>query len=271
MKWVRFERDGKQGIGTLQGDTVRPVEAKSLQDVIDGRGTQAAGGAIPLAGTRLLAPLRPGKIIAVGQNYWDHCREQKVDPPKRPILFAKFPLSVIGPGDEVRWPEDLTSQVDYEAEMALVIGRLARSVPEDSALDYLFGYTAANDISARDIQFGDGQWLRGKAIDTFCPLGPCVVTRDEVPDPQNVPVKCRVNGTTLQDSNSKEMIFPVRHLLAFISRAISLEPGDVILTGTPHGVGVFRDPKIFLKPGDQLEVEIGPVGVLKNTVGPFLA
>jgi 2-keto-4-pentenoate hydratase/2-oxohepta-3-ene-1,7-dioic acid hydratase in catechol pathway len=270
MKWVRFEREGKQGIGTLQGASVQPVEAQSLQEVIDGRGTGAAGPAFALNGAKLLAPLRPGKIIAVGQNYWDHCREQHVDPPKRPILFAKFPLSVIGPGDAVRWPEDLTSQVDYEAEMALVVGRTARSVAEDRALDYLFGYTAANDISARDIQFGDGQWLRGKAIDTFCPLGPTVVTRDEVADPQNVPVKCRVNGVTLQDSNTKEMIFPVRHLLAFISRAITLEPGDVILTGTPHGVGVFRNPKIFLKPGDQLEVEIGDVGVLKNTVGPFL-
>src|SRR5689334_16367780 len=139
MKWVRFERDGKQGIGRLHGETVRPVEAKGLREVIEGRGTRAVGGAIPLGGTRLWAPLRPGKIIAVGQNYWDHCREQKKDPPKRPILFAKFPLSVIGPGDEVRWPQDLTSQVDYEAELALVIGRTARSIPEDSALDYLFG------------------------------------------------------------------------------------------------------------------------------------
>jgi 2-keto-4-pentenoate hydratase/2-oxohepta-3-ene-1,7-dioic acid hydratase in catechol pathway len=270
MKWVRFERDGKPGIGMLDGERVQPVAATTLQDVIAGHGTQPAGEPFALSGTKLMAPLRPGKIIAVGQNYWDHCREQKKDPPTKPILFAKFPLSVIGPGDQVRWPEDLTSQVDYEAEMALVIGRTARLVKEENALDYLFGYTCANDISARDIQFGDGQWLRGKAIDTFCPLGPCVVTRDEVADPQNVPIKCRVNGTTLQNSNTKEMIFPVRHLLHFISRAITLEPGDVILTGTPDGVGVFRDPKIFLKPGDQLEVELGPVGVLKNTVGPFL-
>jgi 2-keto-4-pentenoate hydratase/2-oxohepta-3-ene-1,7-dioic acid hydratase in catechol pathway len=273
MKWVRFERDGKQGVGTLQGESIQPVEATSLQDVMAGRGMQPAGAAFTLdgaSGAELLAPLRPGKIIAVGQNYWDHCREQKVDPPQRPILFAKFPTSVIGPGQEVRWPQDLTSQVDYEAEMALVIGKAARSVSEAEALDYLFGYTAANDVSARDVQFSDKQWVRGKAIDTFCPLGPAVVTRDEVADPQNVPVKCRVNGETRQDSNTKEMIFPVRHLIAFISRAITLEPGDVVLTGTPHGVGVFRDPKIFLKPGDQIEVEIGPVGVLKNTVGAFL-
>ncbi len=272
MKWVRFERQGRQGMGTLQGDSVQPVEATSLQEVIDGRGTKPAGAAFSLngGGATLRAPLRPGKIIAVGQNYWDHCREQNVEPSKRPILFAKFPLSVIGPDEQVRWPEDLSSQVDYEAEMALVIGKTARSVSEDAALDYLFGYTAANDVSARDVQFGDGQWLRGKAIDTFCPLGPTVVTRDEVPDPQNVTVKCRVNGVTLQDSNTKEMIFPVRHLVSFISHAITLEPGDIILTGTPHGVGVFRNPKIFLKPGDQVEVEVGNFGVLRNSIGPFL-
>jgi len=274
MKWVRFEREGKQGIGSLQGESVQPVEAATLQEVIEGRGTKPSGAAFALngaGGAKLLAPLRPGKIIAVGQNYWDHCREQKKDPPKKPILFAKFPLSVIGPGQEVRWPHDLTSQVDYEAELALVIGKVARSVPEDKALDYLFGYTCANDISARDVQFGDGQWLRGKAIDTFCPLGPAVQTRDEVADPQGLPIKQRVNGVMLQNSNTKEMIFPVKHLLAFISHAITLEPGDVILTGTPDGVGVFRDPKIFLKPGDQLEVEIGDIGVLKNTVGAFLS
>ena len=137
MKWVRFERDGKQGMGMLQGDSVQPVAATTLQEVIDGRGTEPAGAAFPLSEAKLRAPLRPGKILCVGQNYWDHCREQKKDPPTKPILFAKFPLSVIGPGDQVRWPQDLTSQVDYEAEMALVIGRAARLVKEEDALDYL--------------------------------------------------------------------------------------------------------------------------------------
>jgi 2-keto-4-pentenoate hydratase/2-oxohepta-3-ene-1,7-dioic acid hydratase in catechol pathway len=271
MKWVRFERDGKQGIGTLNGDSIQPVAAGSLLDVMQGTGTEPSGAAFPLAGATLKAPLRPGKIIAVGQNYWDHCREQNVKPPTRPILFAKFPLSVIGTGEQVRWPAGHSEQVDYEAELALVIGRLTSRVSEDEALDALFGYTCANDISARDIQFSDGQWLRGKAGDTFCPLGPAVTTSDEVGDPQSLKIACRVNGTTLQDSNTKEMIFPVRHLLHFISRHITLEPGDVILTGTPHGVGVFRDPKIFLKPGDQMEVEIEKIGVLQNTVGPFLS
>jgi 2-keto-4-pentenoate hydratase/2-oxohepta-3-ene-1,7-dioic acid hydratase in catechol pathway len=275
MRWVRFERDGKVGVGTLQGpagdgQTVQPVQASSLQDIISGTGTALAGAAFPLNGTKLLAPLRPGKIICVGQNYWDHCREQKVEPPTRPILFAKFPLSVIGPDDQVRWPQDLTSQVDYEAELALVIGKHTRGASEADALDSLFGYTCANDVTARDIQYSDKQWLRGKAIDTFCPLGPAVVTRDEIADPQTLPIACRVNGETRQDSNTKEMIFPVRRLVSFISAAITLEPGDVVLTGTPHGVGVFRDPKIFLKPGDRLEVQISDFGVLRNTVGAFL-
>jgi 2-keto-4-pentenoate hydratase/2-oxohepta-3-ene-1,7-dioic acid hydratase in catechol pathway len=270
MRWVRFEQQGQARVGMLQGDQVQPVGAASLQDVMRGTGTAPAGSPLPLNGAKLLAPLRPGKVIAVGQNYWDHCREQKVQPPTRPILFAKFPMSVIGPDAEVRWSQDFSSQVDYEAELALVIGREARNVSEADALDCLFGYTAANDISARDVQFSDGQWLRGKASDTFCPLGPVVVTRDEVSDPQNLPIACRVNGKTLQDSNTREMIFPVRHLVSFISKGITLEPGDVILTGTPHGVGVFRDPKIFLAPGDGVEVEVGDFGVLRNRVGAFL-
>jgi 2-keto-4-pentenoate hydratase/2-oxohepta-3-ene-1,7-dioic acid hydratase in catechol pathway len=270
MRWVRFERDGREGVGTLQGDRLQPVRARSLQEVIAGEGLEPSGEPFAASEATLRAPLRPGKIIAVGQNYWDHCREQNVEAPARPILFAKFPLSVIGPEEQVRWPEALSAQVDYEAELALVIGKTARGIEEAGALDYLFGYTNANDVSARDVQFGDKQWLRGKAIDTFCPLGPAIVTTDEVPDPQNLPIACRVNGVTLQDSHTREMIFPVRHLLAFISQAITLEPGDVILTGTPHGVGVFRSPQVFLKPGDRTEVEIANFGVLANTVGPFL-
>ena len=268
MRWLRYEHEGHGHVGLLQGDQIQPVAASSLFEVIEGKGTEANGDAFPLAGAKLMAPLRPGKIICVGQNYWDHCREQNVKPPTRPILFPKFPLSVIGPEEQIRWPEGHTSQVDFEAEMALVVGKYAKRVSEDDAVDYLFGYTCANDISARDIQFSDGQWLRGKALDTFCPLGPVVVTTDDVPDPQNLPIACRVNGATMQDSSTREMIFPVRHLVSFISQGITLEPGDIILTGTPHGVGVFRDPKVFLKPGDTTEVEIGNFGVLKNTVGP---
>jgi 2-keto-4-pentenoate hydratase/2-oxohepta-3-ene-1,7-dioic acid hydratase in catechol pathway len=271
MRWIRFERDGQQALGYLRdGETVQPVEASRLQQVIGGQGVRARGDAIPRASVRILAPLRPGKIICVGLNYMDHCREQKIDPPDRPTLFAKFPTSVIGPGDDIRWPEDFSGQVDYEAELAVVIGRTAQRVSEGDALDAVFGFTIANDVSARDVQFSDKQWIRGKAADTFCPLGPSVVTRDEVADPQALSICCRVNGVTLQDSNTREMIFPVRQIVAFISRAITLEPGDVILTGTPDGVGVFRDPKVFLKPGDSVEVEIGDFGVLSNPVGAYV-
>jgi 2-keto-4-pentenoate hydratase/2-oxohepta-3-ene-1,7-dioic acid hydratase in catechol pathway len=270
MRWVRFERDGRLGVGTLQRDRIQPVRAQSLQEVIQGQGLEPAGEPFAVSGATLKAPLRPGKIIAIGQNYWDHCREQNVPAPERPILFAKFPLSVIGPHEQVRWPEGFTEQVDYEAELAVVIGKLASRVSEEDALNYVFGFTAANDVSARDVQFGDKQWIRGKASDTFCPLGPAVVTRDEVPDAQDLPIKTRVNGTTLQDSSTLEMIFPVKHLIHFITRAITLEPGDVILTGTPDGVGVFRKPPIFLKPGDTIEVEIADFGVLTNTVGPTI-
>ena len=271
MRWLRFETGGRARIGYLKGADVQPVVAETLQDVIAGRGSADAGAPIRRADVTPLAPLRPGKILCVGLNYMDHCREQKIEPPDRPTLFAKFPTSVIAPGAPIRWPADFSSQVDYEAELAVVIGRAASRVAEADALSYVFGYTAANDVSARDVQFSDKQWIRGKAADTFCPLGPVVATTDEIPDPQQLPIRCRLNGTTMQDSHTREMIFPVKAIVAFISRAITLEPGDVILTGTPDGVGVFRDPKVFLKPGDRVEVELGDLGVLDNPVGAFVS
>jgi 2,4-diketo-3-deoxy-L-fuconate hydrolase len=272
MRWIRFEQFGRPSIGyLLDSTTVQPVLAKRLQQVIDDQTDHANLETVPLDSVRVLAPLRPGKIICVGLNYMDHCREQKIDPPDRPTLFAKFPTSVIGPGEEIRWPADFSDQVDYEAELAVVMGRTARGVSDARALDYVFGFTVANDVSARDVQFSDKQWIRGKSADTFCPLGPLVVTRDEIADPQALPIKCRVNGVTLQDSSTREMIFPVARIVSFISRAITLEPGDVILTGTPDGVGVFRDPKVFLKPGDKVEVEIDGLGILTNPVGAHVA
>jgi 2-keto-4-pentenoate hydratase/2-oxohepta-3-ene-1,7-dioic acid hydratase in catechol pathway len=271
MRWVRFrDQGGVERVGTVEGDRVQPVRATTLQEVMAGRGLEAAGTSVPIGAVRTVAPLRPGKIVCVGLNYMDHCREQHIEPPDRPTLFAKFPTSVIGPGDPVRWPADFTQHVDYEAELAVVIGRTASRVSEPGALEVVFGYTAANDVTARDVQKGDRQWIRGKAADTFCPLGPVVVTADELPDPQQLPVRCRINGETRQDSNTREMIFPVRALLAFITRAITLEPGDVLLTGTPDGVGQYRTPKVFLQPGDRMEVEIGGIGVLANPIGPFV-
>jgi 2-keto-4-pentenoate hydratase/2-oxohepta-3-ene-1,7-dioic acid hydratase in catechol pathway len=226
---------------------------------------QSAAADLPLTEVKLLAPVTtPSKVVAIGLNYMDHCREQKVEPPKAPIIFAKFPSSIIGPGEAIRWNPALTRQVDYEAELAVVMGRTARSVAETEALDYVAGYTICHDVSARDLQLGDGQWIRGKSLDTFCPLGPYLVTRDEIPDPHNLAIRCTVNDTVLQNSNTAEMIFRIPYLIAYISRAFTLLPGDIISTGTPDGVGLFRSPKIFLKGGDVVTVEIEGLGQLTN-------
>lgn len=271
MRWLRFEQEGSVKLGKVEDGRIQPVAAQSMQEVIRGEGTDPAGEPVPIQEVRPLAPLRPGKIVAVGQNYMDHIREQGNEPPGAPVLFPKFPTNVIGPEEEIRWPKNLTQQVDYEAELAVIIGEGGRCLEEKDALDAVFGYTAANDVTARDLQFSEGgQWTRGKAIDTFLPLGPTVVSREEVPDPQALPIVCRVNGKTLQDSNTKEMVFTVAQLVAFVSQSVALEPGDVILTGTPNGVGVFRDPQVFLQPGDRTDVEVGDFGVLSNPVGSYM-
>ena len=271
MRWMRFEHEGSVKLGRVENGQVQPIAAKSMQEVIRGENTDLAGDLVPVEEVRTLAPLRPGKIVAVGQNYMDHIREQGNEPPGMPVLFPKFPTNVIGPEEEIRWPDNLTQKVDYEAELAVIIGEGGRSLGEEEALDAVFGYTAANDVTARDLQFSEGgQWTRGKAIDTFLPIGPVVVGADEVPDPQVLPIRCRVNGETLQDSNTKEMVFAVAQLVAFVSQTTALEPGDLILTGTPDGVGVFRDPQIFLQAGDTVEVEVGDFGVLSNPVGDHL-
>jgi len=225
----------------------------------------SAAADLPLSEVTLLAPVpAPSKVVAIGLNYMDHCREQNIEPPKMPIIFAKFPSAVVGPGAAVRWDPALTRQVDYEVELAVVMGRTARRVPAAEALDYVAGYTMCNDVSARDLQFGDRQWVRGKSLDTFCPLGPWLVTKDEIPDPHDLSLRCTVNGEILQDSTTAEMIFGVPQLIEFISRAFSLLPGDVIATGTPDGVGVFRSPQIFLKDGDVVTVEVEGLGQLTN-------
>ncbi len=271
MRWMRFEHEGSVKLGRIENGQIQPVAARSLQEVIRGENTDPAGDPVAVEEARPLAPLRPGKIVAVGQNYMDHIREQGNEPPGIPVLFPKFPTNVIGPEEEIRWPKNLTQQVDYEAELAVIVGLGGRCLDEEFALDAVFGYTAANDVTARDLQFSEGgQWTRGKAIDTFLPLGPTVVSREEVPDPQALPIACRVNGETLQDSSTKEMVFTVAQLVAFVSQSVALEPGDVILTGTPNGVGVFRDPQVFLEPGDRVDVEVGDFGVLSNPVGSYM-
>ena len=244
----------------------RLLDAVEYEIAAGGRDGLVARGLLhALDGLKLMAPVpNPSKIIAIGLNYRDHAREQGAPIPDNPIIFAKFPTSVIGPGDAITWDPALTQQVDYEAELAVVIGRTARDVPEEDAYGFVAGYTCANDVSARDLQFGDRQWVRGKSLDTFCPLGPVLVTPDEIPDPQALTIRTVLNGEIMQDSHTSEMIFGVRELVAFASRAFTLLPGDVILTGTPHGVGVFRKPPIFLKDGDRIGIEIERIGRLEN-------
>ena len=213
----------------------------------------------------LLAPIpRPGKIVAVGVNYASHAREQNREPPDHPVLFAKLTTSVIGPGAEIRWDPQLTQAVDYEAELAVVIGRHCRRVGRAEALDYVLGYTCLNDVSARDLQYADRQFVRAKSLDTFCPMGPFLVTADEVGDPQALALRSIVNGELRQQASTADMLFGVAELIAFCSEAFTLEPGDVLTTGTPAGVGWFREPRLMLHDGDEVTVEIEGIGRLTN-------
>ncbi len=212
-----------------------------------------------------LSITRPGKIVCVGLNYRDHAAEGGMDLPKAPLLFAKWPSSLIGAGEAIVLPPEAT-EVDYEAELGVVIGRTARRVSERDALDHVEGYICVNDVSARDLQFGDGQWTRGKSPDTFCPVGPRLVAREEIDDPQALGVRCILNGRTMQDSSTAQMIFSVAEIIAYTSQIITLEPGDLIATGTPAGVGVFQDPKVLLQPGDEVSVAIDGLGTLTNPV-----
>jgi 2-keto-4-pentenoate hydratase/2-oxohepta-3-ene-1,7-dioic acid hydratase in catechol pathway len=219
----------------------------------------------PLESIILLAPVpRPGKIVAIGRNYREHAEEEGVDPPPAPLIFSKWPSSVIGPDAEIRWDPAFATQVDYEAELAVVIGRRARRVEEDDALGYVLGYTCLNDVSARDLQFGDGQWARGKSLDTFCPMGPALVTADELGDPQDLAILCTVGDERVQEARTSAMYFGVAEIISYCSMSFTLEPGDVIATGTPAGVGVFREPPRFLGDGDRVAVEIEGIGRLEN-------
>lgn len=206
----------------------------------------------------------PQKIVCVGLNYRDHADEQGVALPERPILFAKWPNTLIGSGDPIRLPS-VARQVDYEAELGVVIGREASRVSVDDALDVVAGYVVANDVSARDLQFADGQWTRGKSLDTFLPVSG-LVPKDEVPDPQALPIRALLNGQMMQDSNTAQQVFGVRDVVAFITEAITLLPGDLILTGTPAGVGAFRDPQVWLQSGDEIVIQIDGLGEISNPV-----
>ena len=208
---------------------------------------------------------RPGKIICVGLNYRDHAEEQGTALPEAPLLFAKWQNTLIGPGDPIVIPPVVT-KCDYEAELGVVIGAQVRDVSAENALEAVAGYICVNDVSARDLQFADGQWTRGKSPDTFCPVGPALVSRDDIPDPQTLPIRAILNGETVQESTTANMIFGVADVIAYVTRTITLEPGDLIATGTPAGVGAFRDPPLFMKPGDEITIEIDGIGSLTNPV-----
>src|SRR5919202_1096707 len=211
-----------------------------------------------------LAPVNPGKILAIGRNYVDHAIEGGAEPPAAPLVFTKLPNSLSAHEAPIALPT-ISTQVDYEAELAVVIGRRCKRVDEGEALRHVFGYAPINDVSARDLQFGDGQWVRGKGLDGFAPLGPFVTTRDEVEDVHALKIEGRLNGEVMQSSTTGKMIFKVPYLVWYISQGITLEPGDVIATGTPEGVGIFRRPPVLLKPGDTFEVEVEGLGTLSNT------
>lgn len=291
MRLVTFYADGQPRLGAIQGDSIVDLAAADStlpSDMLTllrggpdllaraGQAAERSGGRrYPLAETRLAAPIpRPPKVVAIGLNYSDHAAESGAALPKRPVVFAKFSTSVIGPGETIQWSPDVTEQVDYEAELAVVIGRTARRVSVEDALGYVVGYTCANDVSARDVQSGSrsdaGQWVRGKSLDTFCPLGPALVTADEVPNAGALRIRCEVNGRVLQDSTTANLIFDIPTLVSFLSHSFTLEAGDVILTGTPPGVGFARKPPVWLTPGDTVAVEIEGLGRLENPVGAYL-
>jgi 2-keto-4-pentenoate hydratase/2-oxohepta-3-ene-1,7-dioic acid hydratase in catechol pathway len=271
MRIARVRTDEGARYALLEGDRV------ALTD-LDGSvptGELIASGALASASAvgspraldevELLAPVdRPGKIVAIGLNYIDHAAEAGRALPAEPLVFAKFTSSIIGPGAPIRWDRSLTNAVDFEAELAVVIGRTARNVTRERTMDHVAYYTCLNDVSARDLQFADGQWVRAKSLDTFCPIGPWLVGSDEIPDPGTLAISCTVAGERLQDASTADLIFDVPELISRLSAAFSLHPGDVIATGTPPGVGWFREPKRPLRGGEEVVVWIEGIGALRN-------
>lgn len=260
MRLVSF--DG--GFGSLEGDLVVPLGDDLVAHLAGEPATR--GEPVPLDQLRLKAPVpAPGKIVGVGLNYRDHAAEAGLELPDEPTLFAKFANSVVGHGDPVVVPP-VTTKPDYEAELGVVIGRPTREVDSADALACVAGYTCVNDVSARDLQNRTSQWTRGKAIDTFLPCGPSLVTPDELPDPQQLAIRCLVNDEILQDSRTDQMVWGVAELVSFISQTMTLDPGDLIATGTPAGVGFARTPRRYLQHGDQVTIEIETIGRLTNPV-----
>jgi 2,4-didehydro-3-deoxy-L-rhamnonate hydrolase len=267
MRLISFiHDDGAPRAGVMVGGIVRDT-GLSMRALLE-RGLEEVptAGELTMPELTLLPPVPdPSKILCIGRNYREHAEEQSVEAPKQPLVFAKMPSSLIAHGTPIVL-SPLTAEPDWEAELAAVIGTRCSHVAEADALGVIAGYTCLNDVSARDLQRGDGQWTRAKGLDTFCPMGPELVTADEVGDPQDLEVRCLVNGEAMQQARTDRMIHSVARLVAHLSAAFTLQPGDVIATGTPAGVGAFRDPPRFLRDGDVVRVEIERVGALENPV-----
>ena len=286
MKLLTFSVEGKARPGVLKGDRVIDLAAAGLPVGPNGgllaiaRGGDAAldrvrnalndakAKSYALSEVKVLPPIRqPSKIVAIGLNYIDHCKEANLPVPPEPVVFSKFPGSVTGPYDDITWPRAVSKEVDYEVELGVVIGKVALNVPEAQALDYVLGYTVVNDVSARDQQFANAkQWDRGKSFDTFCPYGPYIVTRDEIPDPHVLQVRTILNGKEMQNSNTKNLIFNVNKIIAYVSEGTTLLPGDLIPTGTPFGVGFSRQPPVYLQDGDECVCEVEKIGAIRNRI-----
>lgn len=280
MRLVSFQNNGQAGAGLVRDDRVFPLQNVGFADAVSFIASgeterqrvegwlkgASSHDLIPLGSIRLTAPIpRPPKILCIGLNYRDHAKESKMEVPSVPTVFAKYASSVIGPGDPIVLSA-ATQKPDYEAEFAVVIGKRAKQVPRAKWKDCVFGYTIVNDVSARDVQLATSQWTLGKSFDTFAPMGPHVVSADEIPDPHALDIRLSINGEILQHSNTRELIFGVPELIEYLSQMMTLEPGDIISTGTPAGVGLGRTPPRWLRPGDEILIEIDKIGVLRNPV-----
>eukprot|EP00054_Salpingoeca_dolichothecata_P037105 m.9743 g.9743 ORF g.9743 m.9743 type:complete len:307 (-) comp7254_c0_seq1:47-967(-) len=270
---VELERDGDIADVTAT-DAAIPAEMKALlaagTTALDRCRSAAESNknVLPRASVTLMAPVYgPEKIVCIGMNYVDHCTEQNMPVPDEPVVFSKFASCITEPGAPIIKP-DITDELDFEVELAIVIGKTAKNVKASDAMDYVAGYTVAHDVSARDWQIkkNGGQWLAGKTFDTFAPIGPAIVTKDAISDPHKLGIRCRLNGETVQDSNTKQLVFKTEAIIEWVSKLFTLKPGDLIFTGTPPGVGCFRKPQLWLKPGDVVDCEIDEIGCITNPV-----
>jgi 2-keto-4-pentenoate hydratase/2-oxohepta-3-ene-1,7-dioic acid hydratase in catechol pathway len=280
MRLVTFQSEAGPRLGVVRGEDVTAVPGLDMLTLIEQgpaaleRARAATGPALPLASLTLLAPIPAPRrnIFCIGMNYAAHAAEslrakgQPVKMPERPVFFTKATLTVNGPHADIPYDARVSTHIDWEAELGVIIGRTGKNVRRDEAMEYVFGYTVLNDVTARDLQNSHQQFFKGKSLDGACPMGPWLVTKDEVPDPHRLPIRCRVNGVAKQDSNTSDFIFDIPAALEWLSQGLTLLPGDVLATGTPEGVGFARTPPEWLKPGDVVECEVEGVGLIRNRV-----